>query len=94
MFSIDRKRKLPSNKRSVNHDADSSDEELEDFLFGNTNFKTTPKDEVISETNVEGDTETLLPFSISTKPSHFDGEKLVEEDTDDKQKKQQVFENS
>jgi len=86
MFSIDRKRKLSSSKRN---NTESSDEELEDFLFGNTNFKTASKDEVISDINVQGETETLLPFSISTKPSHFDGEKLVEEDTEKKQEQQQ-----
>ena len=80
MLANERKRKIHTNQQA---EADSSDEELEDFLFGNSNIiKATKNSDGEEEAKQETATDDLLSFSISTKPSYFDGEKFVEEKDD------------
>ena len=81
MLANERKRKFDI---SHHDEAESSDEELEDFLFGNksTIKTTTPNSVADKEENPEEATGELLSFSISTKPSVFDGEEFVEEKDD------------
>jgi len=89
---ITKKRSLKDNDTSNNMqpkknvklaEADSSDEELENFLFGKSSVSKT--EEIKEEEHVRNDNDDkkidqLLSFSISTKPSHFDDEKLGKEE--------------
>lgn len=77
MLANEKKRKLDISQQN---EAESSDEELEDFLFGNSSTIKSTSDVITVEKETDNEaTEELLSFSISTKPSYFDGENFVEE---------------
>lgn len=89
MLANERKRKFDI---SQHDEAESSDEELEDFLFGNSStIKTTPDAIKEEKEKPEEGTEELLSFSISTKPSYFDGEKFIEEKDDNEKVTQFIY---
>ena len=84
---------LTSSKHNDEEEDDDSDEELEDFLFGNSKIQVPKSDsgDKDEEKPIEEEPSDLLSFAISTKPSHYDGEKFVEAKDDDSKKEVFIF---